>query len=188
MVSKRLSSRPLFELGVNNLATKHKDLAVRRLRASSYQGVDAYCDSPQVVRADALQWLVSQPDGSGSVLAFGLLNEPLSPVDSFLAMSFWKNGFFLPVPTCTHFSRSQMEHEYLRRLAKQLYRVIPERGLLFGCGLYPMSSRRDMRHYLERAGFIENSELSGTFHAWHNSADAARLDTRVRQPFFFTKN
>ncbi|MBX7137135.1 MAG: hypothetical protein K1X83_04055 [Oligoflexia bacterium] len=169
-----LADSSLIELGVGIRSEKHYEIFKSRYHISRYMGVDAYPfePGPYFTHQDLLLFLEIQPDSSANVCAFGVFNEPLGPIHSPL--------FWLPCRPGPSPNPGNLEHEYLRRLARQLFRVTGPQGVLFGDGIRPL--RRRLRNwpslgrwfqifprYLEAAGFQAVYDLEPQIDAFNLS-------------------
>jgi hypothetical protein len=90
--------------------------------------------------------------------------------------------FTLPARSSQQCSASHVEHEYLRRLTEQIKRVLPDNGLFFGTGLWPLGSINTSQTYIEKAGLIAHEEL-------HEMQQQHGVGEKIagRDPFFYTK-
>jgi hypothetical protein len=166
---------PLIELGPGEMASAHQKIVREIFGCSSYSAVDQNADikNKWVKNEDLLSFLSRQPTASANVMAFGVLNEPLS-----LTLDM-RSGFMLPAKDAETAARKHVEFEYIRRLAKELARVIPPGGLLMGAGLHSRSCEPEMRNALLSAGFTIDLLGHGLI-----EAELSTKDRGVRDPFF----
>lgn len=146
---KELSGKPLIELGAGDNGPRHAWIFRTLFGVKSYHPVDM---QEKVIeydgtQADALSYLQACPHNSANIAAFGLFNEPMSPIYGHSAFE-----FMWPARTPEVSTRRQCEQEYLRRLAKEIHRVLPKGGLLFGDGLHPIRVSRDFEYFLQGNG------------------------------------
>lgn len=151
-IQRTLAGESLVELGVGTHASAHRSIFRRAFRIKSYQGLDQQQGADRT--GDVLELLSRIPDNSTHLVAFGVLNEPLS-------MMYENLGFSFPAPSLASATRSHCEHEYVRRLTKEMYRVIPPGGVLFGLGLHSQGFEREMQIYLLKAGFRHDLRAYG---------------------------
>jgi hypothetical protein len=158
-----LKGRNLTELGVGMNADKHAALANRFLNPRFYVGVDQQSIARQngAIISDVLDFVSGLPDASTNVLAFGLFNEPLS-------LQFGRDyGFHHPAKSPDTARRGHVEHEYIRRLTREIARVLPEGGVIFGRGLHSRGFEREIEGYFQLAGLVNDQkamELGPPFH------------------------
>lgn len=133
----------VYEIGAADTGELHESVLKSRFGVSEYRAVDPMPDlDPVVEEGDVLRFLSEQDAGSGHVLALGLF-EPRFTLEEFLE----------PAPDLLVARPEHYQHEYVRRLVKELSRVIPHEGLLFGDGLGSGRKKGEVELYLERAGF-----------------------------------
>jgi SAM-dependent methyltransferase len=148
--------------------------------ASHYLSADLNRDSQKhgAVTLDALSFFSLLDSNSVStIMAFGVFNEPMSLQYPAHAPP----HFFLPANGPKDATRAHCEHEYVRRLAREMLRVLKPGGVLLGDGLHSRGVEADVRNYLLSAGFVPDIEGFLTLEA---------VPTRrftIRDPFFFTK-
>lgn len=166
-------NKPLIELAVGQQFLDHRRIAKRKLQVSKYQAVDKHHSGTHkdFSHNDALLYLAAQESNSANIMSFGLLNEPLS-------VAFGR--FATPVKDPIKASANHCEHEYLKRLAAHIARVIPEGGLLFGDGLHPILRFFEMDTYLVRSGLCHDK-------TGYKTLDNTRHDIGPRDPFFLKK-
>ena len=174
---KEISGKNVIELGAGERGAEHERIFTKKFGAASYAAVDireevTRCGGEQ---ADALQFLMKKPDQSALVVAFGLFNEPLSPINGTT-----KLDFMWPARSPDQASRRQWEQEYLRRLAREIARVTPDGGMLFGDGIHPIDANFDLDHYLQGSGFRHDVELY--------KALALSPSIELRAPFMMRKS
>ncbi len=147
---KEISGQNIIELGAGERGAEHGIIFRGLFGAASYTAVDIREEVTRCggVQADALQFLIKKPDQSAIVVAFGLFNEPLSPINQTSSLD-----FMWPARSPEQASRRQWEQEYLRRLAREISRVTPEGAVLFGDGIHPIDANFDFDHYLQGSGF-----------------------------------
>ena len=150
-LSEQIGGGKIIELGAGAKASEHQVIFIEKFGCSEYMPVD----KQQVVKecvlgvcGDALRVLSVQPPNSANLVAFGLFNEPLMA-----------NHIDGPTSNTKDATPGHLEHEYLRRLAKEISRVIPDDGILFGAGLYALGSDNTFALYLEQNGFRKDRLL-----------------------------
>lgn len=173
---KELRGQNIIELGAGERGADHEKIFKGIFRVASYTAVDI---REEVVRSggvqdDALQYLMRRSDQSAVVVAFGLFNEPLSPINLTTPLE-----FMWPASSPERATRRQWEQEYLRRLAREIGRVTPNGGILFGDGLHPIDANFDFDRYLQGSGFRHDAALYTTL--------AKSYDIMARSPFIFKK-
>ncbi len=144
----RLQDAQVTELGAGRYAVPHSKMFHGLFGVRQYIAVDQVESivSNGGVQSDVLEYLSAAPSNSTNLVAFGLLNEPLSP-------TYRQGNFMFPTKDASRASGSHIEHEYLRRLASEMYRVVPAGGLLYGVGMHACGEEKFMEHYLLKAGF-----------------------------------
>lgn len=139
---KNLEGGSVVELGVGENANSHEKVFRQIFGVTDYRAVDSRSVSGNGVRrADMLEFLAELPSKSTHVAAFGVFNEPLSVVLSGIPQD-------IVGPMVV-----DLEHSYCRRLCRELNRVVPPAGLLFGDGLRPMNYFSTMARYITGHGF-----------------------------------
>lgn len=187
-IHKKTRGKHLYELGVGQNEKIHRKLCPELLGVSGYTGIDSLSlGNKNIIELDVLSWAVQAANNSGSILAFGLFNEPLSPMNAFTSDCILQSGYLFPAFSPDFPFRSQFEHEYLRRLAKELYRIVPNGGILFGDGIRPLRYYNYFLVYLDQAGFKPDKELIESLETFLASSEGFPYIDKVRDPFFFTK-
>lgn len=157
-----LAGKRVIELGVGDNASVHGRLFKEMFDVREYIPVDVRL-CPGVIQASALRFLVNEPTDSTCIVAFGLFNEPLSPLIN--------GGFTEPAASIDRAQAGHFELEYLRRLATEMSRVLSRDGLLFGDGLYPLQDNDTLAVYMRRDGLR------------HDDEGYKRLDDALRDAF-----
>jgi SAM-dependent methyltransferase len=128
--------------------------------------------------SDSLSFLSLMKSASvNAIVAFGVFNEPMSlqfPAEA-------PPRFFLPAKGKDDATRAHCEHEYVRRLAREIVRVLKPGGVLLGDGLHSRGFETEVRTYLLRAGLMPH--LPG----FETLSEVPRGQFRIFDPFFFTK-
>jgi hypothetical protein len=159
-LGKILPRQSLLELGVGEKFNAHSIYFKKHFQVQAYEAVDRVVTSQAagLHEADSLVFLGRLQASSTSICAFGLFNEPLVPHFRFRS----------PAWQLDHAKRGHLEHEYLRRIARELYRVVPDDGVFFGDGLHPALNgrhpwmfyvQRVFHQYLHMQGFREDKRI-----------------------------
>lgn len=126
VLAKSLKDKPIIELGVGDNFDLHQDFFKSKFKVSQYTAIDRRkTNSEEVIESDLLKFLESY-QGTANIVAFGVFNEPMSP----------DVGFFKP-SYLEKLHHGHIEHEYLRRVAKQIARITGDSCVFFGEGLHP---------------------------------------------------
>jgi hypothetical protein len=166
LLYSQVARKPLLEIGVGDNYIAHRRIFVSRFKVSSYEAIDRNKPkSGKVLHVDALRYLSELPENSTNVVAFGVFNEPLAVGlgDEYGEHSFL--DFLWPASDASGATNRQCEYEYLRRLAREIYRVVPEGGILIGKGLHPVGQNPDFNQYLLTAGFTVNQAFREKIHS-----------------------
>lgn len=173
-LKERMGGLPVIELACGEQAEEHRGLFCDVLGASDYRAVERRDNvaAPNYVEiGDLLPFLAKMPTASSHIVAFGLFNEPMLIGD-----------FYCPAPTPAKASLEHLDNEYLRRVCREMYRILPKDGMFFGSGLYPLGSIDTSVVHLKAAGFVED-------HSFIEKMSVAKvhLDS-IRGMFFFGKS
>jgi len=170
----------VVEIGPGSSVERHRRLMRQKFGATHYLSVDLNANSERfgAVISDALTFFsLFKSSSVDTILAFGVFNEPMS-------LQFPGHApprFFLPAKGPEEATRAHCEHEYVRRLAREMLRALKPGGVLVGDGLYSRGFETEVCWYLQMAGFAPDVE-------GFSSLSAAPLaDFRIRDPFFFKR-
>lgn len=166
---QRLKRYPLIELGVGNNSHKHRALFRDFFDVPEYLPVDFRPRSDSyVAHEDMLTFLERQSPGSANVVAFGVFNEPLTRV--------LEDAESMDEASCT------IQFEYVNRLARELHRVLPAEGILFGDG------HRIARYFDCFETILIANRLIRVEDPFKYLATKLPIEQRyVRDPFFFCR-
>jgi len=177
---RHISGQAVVEIGPGEQIKRHTSLMRGAFGASHYLSADLNRDSQKygAFTLDALSFFSLLNDNSVSaIMAFGVFNEPMSlqyPAEA-------PPHFYLPASGPEKATRSHCEHEYVRRLAREMLRVLKPGGVLLGDGLHSRGFETEVRNYLLSTGFIPDIEGFETLEA------VPTRHFKIRDPFFFTK-
>lgn len=179
-LSRHIRNNAVVEIGPGEQIKRHTQLMRSTFGASRYLSVDLNSESAKygARHMDALSFFSLIDDSSVSaIMAFGVFNEPMSlqyPADS-------PPHFYLPARGPEDATRAHCEHEYVRRLAREMLRVLKPGGVLLGDGLHSRGFEAEVRNYILSAGFTPDLEGFLTLES------AFGHDFIIRDPFFFTR-
>jgi hypothetical protein len=166
------------EIGPGAQLIRHNHLFRNEFGARHYLSVDLNRESEKrgAIYSDALTFFSLFPSQSVNVIvAFGVFNEPMSL--QFPALS--PPHFYIPAKYPEVASRAHCEHEYVRRLAREMVRVLRKDGVLLGDGLHSRGFESEVETYLRAAGFFDHEQG----HATLQNVNTRRF--QIRDPFFF---
>jgi SAM-dependent methyltransferase len=152
----------------------------RKFGATHYLSVDLRNEFERFgsVTTDALTFFsLFQSESVNTILAFGVFNEPMSLKFPGLAPP----RFYIPARSPEAATRAHCEHEYVRRLAREMYRALKPGGILLGDGLHSRGFETEVRNYLQLAGFEPDMKGFDTL------SKVSLEKFRIRDPFFFVK-
>ena len=124
---ERLSRYPLIDLGSNTgLPLDIK----RKFGISDYTGVDLVhyrnrfrkSENRKFVRADLLEYMLKQPDNAANIMANGVLHQDFFGYENR--------------PYDRQSDNSKRDLEYVRRLFREIQRVLPDDGIFLGTGFH----------------------------------------------------
>jgi SAM-dependent methyltransferase len=170
----------VVEVGPGEQIQRHRDLMRRKFAASHYLSVDLRKESERfgAVNTDALSFFsLFQTESVDVILAFGVFNEPMSL--QFPALS--PPRFYIPARRPDNATRAHCEHEYVRRLAREMFRALKPGGVLLGDGLHSRGFEMEVETYLRFAGFTPDTRGLDTL------SNVALDKFSIRDPFFFVK-
>jgi hypothetical protein len=170
----------VVEIGPGEQIARHAKVMRSRFGASHYLSCDLNRDSERqgAVITDALSFFsLIDNDAVSAIMAFGVFNEPMSL--QFPAHN--PPRFYLPARGPEDATRAHCEHEYVRRLAREMIRVLKPGGVLLGDGLHSRGFEQEVQRYLLLAGFVEDSE------GWASLERVQRHVFRIIDPFFLKK-
>jgi hypothetical protein len=179
-LDKHTRGRAVVEIGPGNRIKQHQKLLRQEFGATHYLSVDLNSDSERFGAAisDALTYFSwFQPASIDTILAFGVFNEPMSlqfPADD-------PPRLFLPARTPEEAARAHCEHEYVRRLAREMLRVLKPGGVLLGDGMFSRGFETEVASYLQMAGFTEDAS------GFTSLQDAQPQKFYIRDPFFLKR-
>jgi hypothetical protein len=168
------------EIGPGAQLMRHSHLFRNEFGARHYLSVDLNRESEKrgAVYSDALTFFSLFPSHSvDMIVAFGVFNEPMSL--QFPALS--PPHFYIPVKHPELASRAHCEHEYVRRLAREMARVLTKDGVLLGDGLHSRGFESEVETYLRAAGFFDHEQG----HATLRNVNTRRF--KIRDPFFLQR-
>ena len=179
-LKQHVHNRAVVEVGPGEQIQRHRDLMRRKFGASHYLSVDLRKESERfgAVNTDALSFFsLFQSESVDAILAFGVFNEPMSLQYPRLAPP----RFYIPAQSPETATRAHCEHEYVRRLAREMLRALRPGGVLLGDGLHSRGFEMEVETYLQLAGFTP--DVKG-----HDALSKVSLDRfYIRDPFFFVK-
>lgn len=168
------------EIGPGIQLMRHRHLFRNEFGAKYYLSVDLNRESEErgAVYSDALTFFsLFSPESVDMIVAFGVFNEPMSL--QFPALS--PPHFYIPAKHPELASRAHCEHEYVRRLAREMARVLKKDGVLLGDGLHSRGFESEVETYLRAAGFFDHEQG----HATLRNVDTRRF--QIRDPFFLQR-
>lgn len=179
-LKEHVQNRAVVEIGPGEQIQRHRDLMRRKFGATHYLSVDLRKESERfgAVNTDALSFFsLFQSESVDAILAFGVFNEPMSLQFPGLAPP----RFYIPARSPETATRAHCEHEYVRRLAREMLRALKPGGVLLGDGLHSRGFEMEVETYLKFAGFTPDAKGFDTF-------SKVPLDRfYIRDPFFFVK-
>ncbi len=178
---EHVRDKAVVEIGPGEQVHRHRDLLRSSFGATHYLSVDLRKESERwgAVYSDALSFFSLFENASvDTIMGFGVFNEPMSLQFPGHAPPY----FIFPARGPSDATRAHCEHEYVRRLAREMIRVLRPGGVLLGDGLHSRGFEIEVETYLQRAGFVPDERGFA-------SLGGVRLRQRfIRDPFFFTKN
>lgn len=186
-----IRKKNLIELGVGDTFARHKQVFKKTFGVASFRAMDRQPKAKTgAEEGDALDFLTKLPDNSANITAYGLFNEPLSIQLGEERGEHSPLDFLWPARNLSVATNRQFEHEYLRRLARELYRVVPPNGILFGAGLHPVGIFTEFNDYLLAAGFYPDKECQEFIRQRALEHGGSRREQRSQphyDAFFFRK-
>jgi hypothetical protein len=180
-LSGHVRNGAVVEIGPGEQVHRHRDLLRGSFGATHYLSVDLRKESGRwgAVCTDALSFLSLFENASvDTIMAFGVFNEPMSLQFPGHAPPY----FILPARGPEDATRAHCEHEYVRRLAREMLRALKPGGVFLGDGIHSRGFEIEVETYLHRAGFAPDAR-------GFSSLAGVRLTQRdIRDPFFFVKN
>lgn len=177
---ERCKKGVVAEIGPGAQIGRHTALFRNEFGARHYLSVDLNRESEKrgAIYSDALTFFSLMPSNYVDVIAaFGVFNEPMSL--QFPAYN--PPYFFLPARRPELATRGHCEHEYVRRLGREMFRVLKSGGTLLGDGLHSCGFETEVKTYLLRAGFEPHQQGLSTL----DNVDKRRFS--IRDPYFFGK-
>lgn len=178
---ERCKKGVVAEIGPGVQLGRHTALFRNEFGARHYLSVDLNRESEKwgAIYSDALTFFSLMPSNSVDVIAaFGVFNEPMSM--KFPALN--PPYFFLPARRPELATRAHCEHEYVRRLGREMFRVLKSGGILFGDGLHSRGFETEVKTYLLKAGFEPHQQGLSTL----DKVDKRRFS--IRDPYFLGRD
>jgi len=179
-LKSHIFKKAVAEIGPGEQIFCHRQLMRLTLGATHYLSVDLRKESEKfgATHTDALSFFsLFNSESIDAIFAFGVFNEPMS----LQYPAFAPPLLLLPARTPEVATRAHCEHEYVRRLGREMFRALKPGGVLFGDGLHSRGFEKDVRTYIELAGFTP--DLRGI----ESLSDVSLRKFHIRDPFFFVK-